>query len=114
MHSRLRYRPRRAGNRLTPEKEERFSIRKFLGWLFSYRQLELFGGLRRSSLDALFAWLAPAFQARGRSLIASRSSLMEHRMSISDPFNPTVFCPKFLSSSASISRLARAMAFPGR
>jgi len=52
MHSRLRYRPRRAGNRLTPEKEERFSIRKFAGWLFSYWQLKLFGGLRRS-------WLVP-------------------------------------------------------
>src|SRR6516165_8093499 len=49
MPSRLRYRPRRAGNRLTPEKEKRFSIRKFVGWqLFSYWQLELFGGLRRS------------------------------------------------------------------
>src|ERR1700756_2500739 len=52
MHSRLRYRPRRARSRLTPEKEERFSIRKFVGWLFSYWQLELFGGVRRS-------WLMP-------------------------------------------------------
>jgi hypothetical protein len=50
MHSRLRYRPRRAGNTLTPEKEEPFSIRKIVGWLFSYRQLELFGDLRRSWL----------------------------------------------------------------
>src|SRR5215469_6978757 len=49
MHSRLRYRPPRAGNRLTPEKEKRFSIRKFVGWqLFSYWQLELFGSVRKS------------------------------------------------------------------
>jgi hypothetical protein len=58
MPSRLRYRPRRAGNRLTPEKEKRFSIRKFVGWqLFSYWQLELFGSLRKLG-EALFAWLA--------------------------------------------------------
>src|SRR6516162_6178105 len=89
MHSRLRYRPRRAGNRLTPEKEERFSIRKFVGCLFSYWQLKLFAGPRRS-------WLMPCLLG---SLSFPGTCALINRVKVLFGATPNVYFRSFQSDS---------------